>query len=119
MPLRIGASPVKAAGTAWITVCDQERPTWQMFAPRARIRLNKTVALVNANFRLYKVPLIWLPYATAPAGQRIRQTGFLLPEIGNSSTKGYVLGDAFYWAPVTWADGGSSSHSVPGWRGWL
>ncbi len=98
------ADDVLVVHQAWITVCDQERPTWQMFAPRARIRLNKTVALVNANFRLYKVPLIWLPYATAPAGQRIRQTGFLLPEIGNSSTKGYVLGDAFYWAPVTWAD---------------
>jgi len=89
---------------AWITVCDQEHPTWQMFAPRAKIRLNKDVALVNANFRLFKVPLLWLPYATAPAGQRIRQTGFLLPDIGNSSTKGYVFGDAFYWAPLTWAD---------------
>ncbi|HVO58101.1 MAG TPA: LPS assembly protein LptD [Dongiaceae bacterium] len=89
---------------AWITICDQERPTWQMYAPRAKIRLNRSVALVNANFRLYKVPLIWLPYATAPAGQRIRQSGFLLPDIGNSSTKGYVFGDAFYWAPTTWAD---------------
>ena len=89
---------------AWITVCDQERPTWQMFAPRAKIRLNKTVALVNANFRLYKVPLIWLPYATAPAGEHVRQSGFLIPDIGNSSTKGYVLGDAYYWAPTTWAD---------------
>jgi LPS-assembly protein len=89
---------------AWITVCDQERPTWQMFAPRAKIRLNKSVALVNANFRLYKVPLIWLPYATAPAGQRVRQSGFLLPDIGNSSTKGNVLGEAYYWAPTTWAD---------------
>ena len=89
---------------AWITICDQERPTWQMFAPRARIRLNKSVALVNANFRLFKVPLIWLPYATAPAGQKIRQSGFLLPDIGNSSTKGYVFGDAYYWSPTTWAD---------------
>jgi len=89
---------------AWITVCDQEHPTWQMYAPRAKIRLNKSVALVNANFRLVKVPLIWLPYATAPAGQKIRQSGFLLPDIGNSSTKGYVFGDAYYWAPTTWAD---------------
>jgi LPS-assembly protein len=89
---------------AWITVCDQEHPTWQMYAPRAKIRLNKSVALVNANFRLYKVPLIWLPYATAPAGQKIRQSGFMIPDIGNSSTKGYVFGDAYYWAPTTWAD---------------
>src|SRR5882672_6177401 len=98
------ANDVFVVHQAWITVCDQQRPTWQMFAPRARIRLNKTVALVNANFRLYKVPLIWLPYATAPAGQKIRQSGFLLPDIGNSSTKGYVFGDAYYWAPTTWAD---------------
>ena len=89
---------------AWITVCDQEHPTWQMYAPRAKIRLNKSVALVNANFRLYKVPLIWLPYATAPAGQKIRQSGFMIPDIGNSSTKGYVFGDAYYWAPTSWAD---------------
>jgi LPS-assembly protein len=89
---------------AWITICDQERPTWQMFAPRAKIRLNKSVALVNANFRLYKVPLVWVPYATTPAGQRVRQSGFLLPDVGNSSTKGYVFGDAFYWAPNSWSD---------------
>ena len=98
------ANNVFVVHQAWITICDQERPTWQMFAPRARIRLNKSVALVNANFRLFKVPLIWLPYATAPAGQKIRQSGFLLPDIGNSSTEGYVFGDAYYWAPTTWAD---------------
>ncbi len=97
---------------AWITICDQERPTWQMFAPRARIRLNKSVALVNANFRLFKVPLLWLPYATAPAGQKIRQSGFLLPDIGNSSTKGYIFGDAYYWAPTTWADWRAGLHQT-------
>src|SRR5258708_11101642 len=98
------ANNVFVVHQAWITICDQERPTWQMFAPRARIRLNKSVALVNVNFRLFKVPLIWLPYATTPAGQKIRQSGFLLPDIGNSSTKGYIFGDAYYWAPTTWAD---------------
>jgi len=98
------ANNVFVVHQAWITICDQERPTWQMFAPRAKIRLNKSVALVNANFRLFKVPLIWLPYATAPAGQKIRQSGFLIPDVGNSSTKGYVFGDAYYWAPTTWAD---------------
>jgi LPS-assembly protein len=89
---------------AWITVCDHEHPTWQFYAPHARIRLDKTVALVNANFRLFRVPLIWLPYATAPAGNKVRQSGFLIPDIGQSSRKGFVLGDAFYWAPTSWMD---------------
>jgi len=89
---------------AWITICDPEHPKWQFYAPNARIRLDKTVALVNANFRLFRVPLIWLPYATAPAGRKVRATGFLIPDVGQSSRKGFILGDAFYWAPNPWMD---------------
>ena len=89
---------------AWITICDPAHPKWQFYAPNARIRVDKTVALVNANFRLFRVPLIWLPYATAPAGRKVRATGFLIPDIGQSSRKGFILGDAFYLAPNPWMD---------------
>src|SRR5712692_9187210 len=89
---------------AWITICDPEHPKWQFYAPHARIRLDKTAALINANFRLFRVPLIWLPYATAPTGRRVRQSGFLIPDIGQSSRKGFIVGDAFYWAPTPWMD---------------
>jgi LPS-assembly protein len=89
---------------AWITICDLEHPTWQFYAQHARIRINKTVALVSANFRLFRVPLIWFPYATAPGGTRVRESGFLIPPIGNSTSKGVVIGDAFYWAPTSWMD---------------
>ncbi|MFL6544833.1 MAG: LPS-assembly protein LptD, partial [Candidatus Udaeobacter sp.] len=89
---------------AWITVCDPEHPRWQFFAPRARVQIGKTLAVVNANFRLFRVPLIWLPYATAPAGPRVRESGFLIPNVGNSTSKGFVFGDAFYWAPRPWMD---------------
>jgi LPS-assembly protein len=88
----------------WITICDPQHPTWQFYAPHARIRLNKTVALVSANFRLYRVPLMWLPYATAPAGEKIRQSGILLPVVSESNSKGFVLGDALYLAPKSWLD---------------
>jgi LPS-assembly protein len=89
---------------AWITVCDPRRPKWQFYAPRARVRLGKSMALVHANFRLFRVPLIWMPYATAPAGSKIRQSGFLVPVAGNSTSKGFVFGDEVYWAPVDWMD---------------
>jgi LPS-assembly protein len=88
----------------WITICDPQHPTWQFYAPHARIRLDKSVALVNANFRLYRVPLVWLPYATAPAGEKIRQSGILLPVISQSNSKGFVFGDALYLAPRPWFD---------------
>ncbi|HXY25348.1 MAG TPA: LPS assembly protein LptD [Candidatus Acidoferrum sp.] len=89
---------------AWITICEPSHPTWQFFALNARIHVDKTVALVNANFRLFRVPLLWLPYATAPAGSKIRQSGFLIPDAGQSSRKGFIIGDAFYFAPRPWLD---------------
>ena len=89
---------------AWITICDPEHPRWQFFAPNARITVGKTVALVNANFRLLRVPLIWLPYASAPAGRRVRASGVLIPDIGQTSRKGFTIGDAFYLAPNSWMD---------------
>lgn len=89
---------------AWITICDPARPTWQFYSSHARIRVNKQVAFVNANFRLLRVPLVFMPYATAPAGNNIRESGFLIPAIGNSNSKGFVFGDAFYWAPKPWFD---------------
>jgi LPS-assembly protein len=98
------AGDVYLVNRGWITICDPQHPTWQFYAPHARIRLNKNVALVSANFRLYRVPLIWLPYATAPAGEKIRQTGILLPVISQSNAKGFVFGDALYLAPKPWVD---------------
>ncbi|HTG30114.1 MAG TPA: LPS assembly protein LptD [Methylomirabilota bacterium] len=98
------AKDVYVIEQAWITICDPTHPTWQFFAPHARVQLEKTVAMVNANFRLFRVPLIWLPYATAPAGRKVRESGFLIPDIGDSSRKGFTFGDAFYWAPKPWFD---------------
>lgn len=88
----------------WFTVCDPQKPFWQFYAPQATVTLDKSVALVNSDFRMLRIPLVWLPYATAPAGQNIRQSGFMLPILGNSNTKGFTVGDAFYWAPEPWAD---------------
>ncbi|PYT74566.1 MAG: hypothetical protein DMG42_10505 [Acidobacteria bacterium] len=66
---------------AWITICDPGRPKWQFYAPEARIRLDKTVALDNANFRLFRVPLIWLPLDTTFGAQYMSRRGVL--ERGN------------------------------------
>jgi len=89
---------------AWITICDPQHPKWQFYAPNARIHLDKTVALINANFRLFRVPLIWLPYASTPAGRKVRASGILIPDVGQSSRKGFIIGDAFYLAPTSWMD---------------
>jgi LPS-assembly protein len=88
----------------WFTVCEPQKPFWQFYAPGATVTLGKSVALVNSDFRMLRIPLVWLPYATAPAGEHVRQSGFMLPIAGNSNTKGFTIGDAFYWAPEPWVD---------------
>jgi LPS-assembly protein len=80
------------------------------------VELRKSVHLENGNFRLFSVPVFYFPYATFPA-EKQRNSGFLVPEPGNSSSKGYVFGDSFYWAPTDWMDTtiGGSYYSRRGW----
>ncbi len=99
-----------------MTVCDPDKPTWKFHAPEATVDMQHSVHLENGNFRLFSVPVLYLPYATFPA-EKHRASGFLIPDIGDSSSKGFILGDAFYWAPTDWMDMtvGANYYSRRGW----
>ncbi|HXZ12320.1 MAG TPA: LPS assembly protein LptD [Candidatus Sulfotelmatobacter sp.] len=101
---------------AWLTVCEPGRPTWKFYAPVANVELRQSVHLHNGNFRLYSIPVVYLPYSTFPAEKR-RDSGFMIPDPGHSSQKGVVLGDALYWAPLDWMDAmvGAAWFSRRGW----
>jgi LPS-assembly protein len=101
---------------AWMTVCDPDKPTWKFYAPEATVHMKSSVHLENGNFRVFSIPVLYLPYATFPA-EKERSSGFMIPDIGQSSTKGYIFGDAVYWAPVDWADLtlGANYYSHRGW----
>ena len=110
-PLTIQAEEVRrldartyAIEHAWLTVCEPDKPSWKFFTTHATLHVDRSVALLNANFRLFRVPLLYTPYASVPAGRNLRQSGFLLPEISDTTLKGVVLGDGYYWAPRDWAD---------------
>ena len=101
---------------AWMTVCDPDQPTWKFYAPTATVYMRTSIHLENGNFRLFSVPVLYLPYATFPA-EKQRASGFLLPDFGESSSKGYIVGDAVYWAPTDWSDFtlGANYYSRRGW----
>jgi len=101
---------------AWLTVCKPGRPTWKFYAPSATIRLKRSVRIENGNFRIYSIPVLYLPFATIPAEQR-RESGFLIPELGDTTQKGYVMGDSVYWAPLDWMDVtlGAADYTKRGW----
>jgi LPS-assembly protein len=104
--------------SAWLTVCEPDKPNWKFFTTRATLQVDRSVVMVNANFRLFRVPLVYLPYATVPAGRNLRQSGFLIPEFSQTSLKGVVIGDGYYWAPKEWMDIslGAAMLSRRGWQ---
>jgi LPS-assembly protein len=88
---------------SWMTVCDPDKPTWKFYAPKATVYIKTSIHLENGSFRVFSIPVMYVPYATFPA-EKQRSSGFLLPDSGESSSKGYIFGDGVYWAPTDWAD---------------
>ncbi len=88
---------------SWMTVCDPDKPTWKFYAPKATVYIKTSIHLENGSFHVFSVPVLYVPYATFPA-EKQRASGFLLPDSGESSSKGYIFGDGVYWAPTDWAD---------------
>jgi len=54
--------------------------------------------IYRTDFRLEGIPVLFLPFATHPVRKEPRQSGFLIPNIGRSSTRGYTVGESVFWA---------------------
>jgi LPS-assembly protein len=78
-----------------VTSCQLPHPDWQLYAGKFSVTGEQATAR-NSVFRVLDVPLVYLPYVTHPVGGDQRQSGFMIPVIGQSSTKGLVLGEQFY-----------------------
>lgn len=89
---------------AWLTVCEPDKPSWKFSTTHATLHVDRTVAMLNANFQLFRLPLLYFPYASVPAGRNLRKSGLLIPEFADTSVKGFVFGDGYYWAPKDWTD---------------
>lgn len=81
-----------------VTSCELPHPKWTFNAEKIILRVGGSARIHQATFRLKGVPVFYLPYAAPPVEQLGRQTGFLIPNFGTSSSKGTILGDSFYWA---------------------
>jgi LPS-assembly protein len=103
--------------SAWLTICLPERPMWKFFAPEATLHVDDHVALLNSNFRILRIPLLYTPYARVPVGPKVRQSGFTMPDFSTATNKGTIIGESFYWAPVDWMDAelGAELYTLRGW----
>jgi LPS-assembly protein len=79
------------------TTCDAERPPWKFTVKELDVDLQGYGKAKGPVFYLEEIPVLYFPVGLFPM-KKERQTGFLLPELGYSSTYGPVVKTAFYWA---------------------
>ena len=100
-----------------LTSCQLPNPDWMLYAGKFVVDSAMAKAQ-NSTFRLRNIPVLFLPYVTHPIDPEGRQTGFMIPVPGYSSTKGFTLGEQFYWAINRSADltVGAQYYSLRGWE---
>jgi len=106
----IVADEIRRIDTEWyevirgvFTSCSAAVNPWSMKMSRGRFHVDHYAYLNHPRFRIRDVPVLWLPYLVWPIKPE-RSSGFLLPEIGASSKKGFTLGTALFLAPSPWWD---------------
>lgn len=80
-----------------MTSCRLPKPDWNMLSKEINLADGKASAH-NTFFQILDVPLLYLPYVTHPVDGEQRSSGLLLPMPGNSTTKGFILGEEVYFA---------------------
>jgi LPS-assembly protein len=100
-----------------ITTCELPHPKWLFDARKIDVDVGGNAKIYHSEFLLHGVPILYFPFATHPVEKESRQSGFLLPSVARSSTKGNVIGDAYYWAINRMMDAtlGAEYFSLRGW----
>ncbi len=81
-----------------VSSCEQPNRGLAIVMSNAKVEIGHSLTSHEAVFRFVGIPLFFLPYFSLSAKQSPRHSGFLLPEISDSTQKGFTLGDGFYWA---------------------
>jgi LPS-assembly protein len=78
------------------TTCDAPIPAWCFKAKDINAYTGEKLKARNASFRIKGLPVFYTPYVTAPILTE-RQSGFLIPIVGDSSTRGFEILQRYYW----------------------
>ncbi len=82
----------------FLTDCLVPNPWWVLKGPEFDLIPGDHAIAKHSWFYLRKVPLFYVPWFYKPLKKEPRQSGFLLPTIGNSSQHGQMVGFGYYWA---------------------
>jgi LPS-assembly protein len=80
----------------FVTACEDKVLKWSFSVKDAVFRIDRQVNLRHPVFRIKRIPLFYSPYLYAPTTERTRQTGFLIPSTGSSTTRGRSVSEGFF-----------------------
>ncbi len=82
---------------ATITTCDVDHPEWHLSGKNITITQHKSLKIWHNSLYIKNIPVFYAPYFWAPLIKE-RETGFLYPSYGYSSSKGHYFKQGFFWA---------------------
>lgn len=82
----------------FLTDCLVPRPWWVLKAPLFDVVPGDHAIARHSWFYLRRVPLFYTPFFYKSLKKQPRRSGFLIPNIGNSSLHGTMVGVGYYWA---------------------
>lgn len=80
-----------------LTSCEEEKTGWSITAHSAQLNVGDKLVSHGALVRLLDVPVFYSPFLVNSIGSEPRRAGFLLPQLGTSSQKGFTVGEGFFW----------------------
>ncbi len=81
------------------TTCDQGE--WYLKADQIDVDLERYATAHGASFNMAGLPVLYTPYLLFPVR---RQSGLLMPEMGHSSSEGFLLKNTLFWAISDYQD---------------
>jgi LPS-assembly protein len=81
-----------------VTDCKMPGGWWTLRGPRFDLFPGDHAIAYRSIFRLKSIPLFYAPALYKSLKKMPRKSGFLTPNIGNSSRRGKMIGWGYYWA---------------------
>lgn len=82
----------------FVTDCKVPNPAWTLKGPKFDIIPGDRAVAYNTFYRVRGVPLFFSPIFYKSLKRLPRRSGFLMPNLGNSSRFGFMVGAGYYWA---------------------
>jgi len=79
------------------TACAGDCPTWHFTWREAVVTPGENFTGRGMALRFRNVPVFYFPKVSVPTTSKERSSGFLIPSIAGSSTKGRSIRESFYW----------------------